>query len=86
MGWTIPIVTADWTPEELASRVRFESNDVIRIITEDERDILYELVPNQTEALYLSEVKVEKLFYIEGHLLASHRAGGYFQEMVQRNR
>ena len=45
MPWTIPIYTADWEPEELAARVKFEKNNIIRIITEDERDILYELVP-----------------------------------------
>ena len=64
MQWTIPIHTADWTPEYLAKRIRFESSSVIRIITEDQRDILYELVSDQTEAKYLSEVKVEKLYYI----------------------
>ena len=33
-------------PLELAKRVKFESNNVVRILTLDDRDILYELVPN----------------------------------------
>ena len=46
MPWTIPIYTADLSPEELAVRVKFEKSNIIRILTEDQRDILYELVPN----------------------------------------
>ena len=44
--WTLPIKTEDIEPIELASRVRFEAKNVIRILTKDNRDILYELVPN----------------------------------------
>ena len=44
--WTLPIKTDDIEPLELARRVRFEANNIIRILTKENRDILYELVPN----------------------------------------
>lgn len=44
--WTLPIRTDDIEPAELASRVRFEAKNVIRILTKENRDILFELVPN----------------------------------------
>ena len=44
--WTLPIKTDDFEPEELASRVRFEAKNVIRFLTKENRDILYELQPN----------------------------------------
>ena len=42
---------------ELARRVKFESNNVIRILTQDNRDILYDLSPND-KVKYLSIVQL----------------------------
>ena len=39
----IPFGANDIKKEELASRVKFESNSVIRCLTRDKRDILYRL-------------------------------------------
>ena len=45
-NWSLPIKTDDIEPVELATRVRFEANNVVRILTKEDRDILFELVPN----------------------------------------
>ena len=73
-------------PIDLAKRVKFESNNVVRILTSDDRDILFELVPDQKKVKYLSEVKVEKLFYLKNHKIASHLPNGVFQDLVQNAR
>ena len=44
--WTLPIRTDDIEYYELGSRVRFEAKNVIRILTKEDLDILFELVPN----------------------------------------
>lgn len=44
--------------DELAKRVKFESDDIVRLLTEDDRDILFRLVPNQKLAQYLCECQV----------------------------
>ena len=42
--WTLPIDTNNLDPLELATRVRFESNNVVRFITTiTDRDLLYSL-------------------------------------------
>ena len=41
--WELPIQTKDIDPRELSRRTKFESNDIIRIITKDKRDILFRL-------------------------------------------
>ena len=58
-GWKIPFSTSDIDQMTLARRVRFESNDVIRLRTIDNRDILYKLEPDGTNVTYLSEVKLD---------------------------
>ena len=45
-GWTLPIGTDDIEHLELASRVRFEANNVLRILTKEGKDILFELLPD----------------------------------------
>ena len=64
----LPIVIEGIEHVELAKRVKFESNNVIRFVTEDNRDILFELsLDNKVK--YLSEVPIENYFGIEGHML-----------------
>ena len=45
---------------ELAKRVRFESNSIIRYLTKDNRDILFLLLPDKA-VKKISEVQVENL-------------------------
>ena len=45
---------------ELAKRVRFEANNIIRYLTKDNRDILFLLLPDKT-VMKVSEVQVENL-------------------------
>ena len=54
----LPIETEGIGHVELAKRVKFESNRVIRILTQDNRDILFEL-SHDNKAMYLSDVQVE---------------------------
>lgn len=44
--WTLPSKIDDFETVELAKRVRFEARNVIRILTEDNRDIMYQLLPD----------------------------------------
>jgi len=44
--WFMPIETIDMKPFEMARRTKFENNDTIRYLTQDNRDILYRLVKN----------------------------------------
>ena len=41
--WTLPSRIDDFETVELAERVRFEARNVIRILTEDNRDVMYQL-------------------------------------------
>ena len=59
--WNIPFRTDDMQKEELASRVKFESNSVIRFLTRDKRDILYRLDNDGTSVHCIGEVKVDNL-------------------------
>ena len=54
----LPIETEGIEHVELARRVKFESNNVIRILTQDNRDILFEL-SDDNKVKYLSDVQVE---------------------------
>ena len=67
--WTLPLRTDDFDKVELASRVRFESNSVIRFVTRDNRDLLYKLHKNGKRVDCISEVKIDKLFKKEGSYL-----------------
>ena len=53
----LPIMTEGIKHLELAKRVKFESDNVIRILTLDNRDILFELLLDN-KAKYLSDVEV----------------------------
>ena len=57
--WSIPFRTDDIDKDELASRVKFESNSVIRYLTRDKRDILYRLDSDGKSVQYIGEVKVD---------------------------
>ena len=59
--WTIPFRTDDLKKEELASRVKFESNSVIRYLTLDKLDILYRLNNDGKRVHYIGEVKVDNV-------------------------
>ena len=47
---------------DLATRVKFEANDIVRVLTTDSRDILYKLEQNENVAVYMSEVRIENQF------------------------
>ena len=64
--WKIPILTDGMDVKELAKRVRFESNNVIRILTRDNRDILFLLSQDKTVKM-ISEVQLENFFEVQGH-------------------
>ena len=69
--WRLPIKTDDIDQVELAKRVRFESNNMIRFLTRDDRDILFHLDPNGKNVHYHSEVKLENNLTKSDHYLAS---------------
>ena len=57
---------------ELAKRVRFEANNIIRFRTKDSRDILFLVSQDKTTQgtaiiTKISEVQVENFFKTEGH-------------------
>ena len=54
----------------MASRVKFESNSVLRFLTPDNRDILYRLDEDGKQVHYISEVKVDNQLVTEGHKIA----------------
>ena len=61
--WKFPFKTKDIDFIELATRVRFESKNVIRFVTPTEhRDILFSLDSDGRTMHYISEVRVENLF------------------------
>ena len=45
-NWKLPIKTENIEHIELAKRVKFEGNNVIRFLTQDNQDILFELSPD----------------------------------------
>ena len=54
----------------MASRVKFESNSVLRFLTPDNRDILYRLDEDGKQVHYISEVKVDNLLMTNEHKIA----------------
>ena len=52
-----PIKLDDYSAEELARRMRFESEHVIRFLSKDDRDILYLYDQRINQLQYLSEAK-----------------------------
>ena len=49
--------------KELGTRVKFESNDVIRFLTADNRDIMFRLDKDGKTVHFLSEVQVENNYF-----------------------
>lgn len=70
---------------ELARRVRFEANNIIRYLTEDNLDILFLLLPDKT-VRKISEVQLENFVSTKEHQLTSQCALDPLAEMKQRNR
>ena len=68
--WTLPIRTDGLEDKDLASRVKFESNSVLRFLTPDNRDILYGLDEDGKQVHYISEVKVDNLLVTNEHKIA----------------
>ena len=68
--FTLPIRTDVLEDEELASRVKFESNSVIRFLSPDNRDILYRLDEDAKRVYCISEVKVDNQLEVKEHKIA----------------
>ena len=83
--WNLPIDTRGMNAFELAKRVRFESNNVIRYLTEDNRDILF-LLKHDRKVRKISEVQLENFIETDGHQLISKFDQEPLAEMKQRNR
>lgn len=67
--WELPVRTDDLEPMDLARRVKFESNNVIRFFKPGyNRDMLFYLEPDQKTVTYLSEVVTENLFQSGSHI------------------
>ena len=66
--WVFPIKTEHYEIMDLAARVKFESNSVIRFLTRANRDILFILDTSDGKTVYYaSEIRVEKMFKKEEH-------------------
>ena len=83
--WIIPFRTDDLKKEELASRVKFESNSVIRYLTRDKRDILYRLDSHGKSVHYIGEVKVDNLLKTKKHKLAYNEYEEEFEQLKQQS-
>ena len=68
---------------ELASRVKFESNSVIRFLTRDKRDILFRLDGDEQTVHYIGEVKVDNLLKKRDHKIAHHEYDEEFELLKQ---
>ena len=66
----MPIDTRGMDVYELAKRVRFEANNVIRYLTEDDLDILF-LLSSDNTVTKISEVQLENFVKTDGHQLTS---------------
>ena len=67
----MPIDTRGLDAFELGRRVRFEANNIVRYLTEDDLDILFLLLPDKS-VRKISEVQVENFANTDGHLLISN--------------
>ena len=83
--WTLPLRTADLDMVDLAQRVKFESNSLVRYLTHDNRDILYKLDKDGKHVHYISEVKIDNSIKQEGHKLTFTQEKGKFDQIVRRN-
>ena len=77
--WKLPIKTNDLETAELASKVKFESNSIIRFLTRDNRNILYKLDKNGRDVHYITEFKVANLSKPDGHKLKFGEFNGSFK-------
>ena len=77
--WKLPIKTNDLETVELASKVKFESNSIIRFLTRDNRDILYKLDENGRDVHYITEFKVANFNKPDGHKLKFGEFNGSFK-------
>lgn len=66
--------------------MRFEAKNIIRILTKDNRDIMYQLVEERPVARYLGEFKVWNHFKIHGHKLSAYEPPNVFGEFFMRSR
>ena len=81
----IPIKTDDFEIEELASRIKYESKSVIRFLTRDNRDILYQFDKDDDEEVhYISEVNVRNLLVSKGQYKLALNEGdeGEFEQLI----
>ena len=92
--WQLPIETKDIPMIELATRVKFEASDIVRILTLDNRDILYRFDEDQPEARYLTEVRMENQFHPDlslehwtdiTHKFTSKKFDNVFKHLMHRN-
>ena len=79
---------------ELATRVKFEASDIVRILTLDDRDILYKLDVDHHEARYLTEVRMENQFHEDlamlhwtkiTHKFTSKKFDNVFKHLMHRS-
>ena len=84
--WTLPDEIDNMKLLQLAKRVRFEANNVIRLLTKDNRDILFLIVPEEDRIEYLSDVQVTNVFEVDGHKLTTKPKQGVLADMIQKNR
>ena len=54
--WELPLRTDEYQTIDLAKRVKFESNKIIRFLTPNNRDILFELDEDGKQVRNISEV------------------------------
>ena len=54
--WELPLRTNEYQTIDLAKRVKFESNKIIRFLTPNNRDILFELDEDGKQVRNISEV------------------------------
>lgn len=80
----VEIETSDMTHTEIAERVKFESSDVIRFLTRDNRDILYKLESDLVRVKYLGETSLLKLDTCQNKFKTIETESA-FQYIVQRN-
>ena len=64
MAWKLPVKTDHMEQSDLIRSVRFESDEYIRFLTSDNRDIIFKLDPDETTVHYASEVQVDNTFSV----------------------
>lgn len=80
----VEIETSDMSCSEVAQRVKFESNDIIRFLTRDNRDILYKLHDDLIRVRYLGETSVLDV-NTDANKFKTLETESAFEYLVQRN-